>query len=529
MIRKPARNCSSRHLRLHRMNFAGGKYFEMNPLKTNKTSLTLLSMISAPLLFSAQAEKRPNIIVIFADDMGWADLGIHGAQSDVKTPNLDQMARDGALCRHGYVTSPQCSPSRAGLMTGIYQQRFGFDTIPDCPLRLEQVTVAERLKEAGYTTGMVGKWHLEPNQTSVKWGREVCPDRVKGGRVTPDEELVLKYFPGAQGFDFYFTGVLNRYRINYDLAGNPVEPQWREVPGYRIEIQTQAAKAFIAGRAKDPFFLYLAYYSPHVPLEATPKYLDRFPGEMPQRRRYALAMNSAMDDGIGEIRRQLADLGLEKNTVLFFMSDNGAPLKIDMEDLPVSVSGGTWNGSMNTPWVGEKGMLMEGGIRVPYVVAWPGTVPSGTVVDEPVISLDMAATVLALAGLPKAEELDGINLLPRLSGKSGALPERDLFWRFWQQGAILRGSWKYMVLTDGREMLYDLSTDLHEKQNLIGEFPEKTDQLRRAWREWSETLQPPGFRSVPLLIPERKWYDHYLNLRETSAPSAAGPAGFVRE
>ncbi|RLB61221.1 MAG: sulfatase, partial [Deltaproteobacteria bacterium] len=155
------------------------------------------------------AEGQPNIIVIFTDDQGHADIGIHGQVADIKTPHIDALAKDGVTCTSGYITAPQCAPSRAGLMTGKYQQRFGFDTIPDAPLRLEETTIAERLKEAGYTTGMVGKWHLEPNLTCVKWGREVCPDLITGNTVTVSDEEVVKYFPGVQGFDEYFTGMFN--------------------------------------------------------------------------------------------------------------------------------------------------------------------------------------------------------------------------------------------------------------------------------------------------------------------------------
>jgi len=464
------------------------------------------------------AEGQPNIIVVFTDDQGFADIGVHGQAADIKTPNIDALARDGVTCTSGYITAPQCSPSRAGLLTGKYQQRFGFDTIPDAPLRLEETTIAERLKEAGYTTGMVGKWHLEPNHTCVKWGREVCPDQVEGNKVTPSVELIMNYFPAAQGFDEFFKGEMNRYYANYGLDGKDLKfpGEWMDVPGYRLDIQTDAAAAFIKRNKNDPFFLYLAYFAPHVPLEATEKYLSRFPEDMPERRRYALAMMSAVDDGIGRIRAQLKDLELDKNTLIFYMSDNGAPLGANggpaaylADLLPVDHPGGIWDGSLNTPWVGEKGMLMEGGIRVPYLVSWPARLPKGKTYSEPVISLDMAATCLAAAGQPIPEELDGVDLVPLL--KDDVKPGRALYWRFWQQSAIRQGKWKYLYLSDGRECLYDLESDRHEKDNLIARHPEKTKELRKALADWNDGLEPKGMPSEPINEQEKLWFGHYLN------------------
>lgn len=463
------------------------------------------------------AAEKPNILVVFTDDQGHADVGIHGQVADIKTPHIDELARDGITCTSGYITAPQCSPSRAGLLTGKYQQRFGFDTIPDGPLRLEHVTIAERLKKIGYTTGMVGKWHLEPNHTCVEWGLEECPGRVEGGKVVLTRELEEKYFPGAQGFDKFFKGEINRYFVNYGLDGKSLDPaKWLDVPGYRIDIQTDAALAFIERNKDKPFFLYLAYFAPHVPLQATAKYLSRFPGDMPERRRHALAMMSAVDDGVGRIRGLLKDLGLAENTLIFYMSDNGAPLGANAgpggylaDVLPVDHPGGVWDGSLNTPWVGEKGMLMEGGIRVPYIVSWPAKLPRGKTCNTPVISLDMAATSLAAAGAPIPAELDGVDLVPLL--RDGAEPDRALYWRFWQQTAMRKGQWKYLCLSDGRELLYDLESDRHEKDNLIAEYPEKAKELRMALIEWNKELEPKGMPSEPINGQEELWFDHYLN------------------
>jgi len=465
---------------------------------------------------TAQAAKKPNIIVIFTDDQGYADIGVHGQVADIKTPNLDALAKDGVTCTSGYITAPQCSPSRAGLITGKYQQRFGFDTIPDAPLRLEEITIAERLKEVGYTTGMIGKWHLEPNLTSLKWGREVCPDRVEGERVNATVKQVTEYYPAAQGFDEFFKGEVNHYFSNYGLDGKDRElsGEWMDVPGYRLDIQTEAALAFIERNKDEPFFLYLAYFAPHVPLEATEKYLSRFPGEMPERRRYALAMLSAVDDGVGRIRAQLKDFGLDENTIIFYISDNGAPLYIDKKDIPISFKGGAWDGSLNTPWVGEKGMLMEGGIRVPYLVSWPAKLPKGKTCTEPVISLDMAATCLAAAGKPIPAELDGVDLVPLMTGGEKK-QDRALYWRFWNQAAIRQGKWKYLYLSDGRECLYDLESARHEQDNLIVQYPEKARMLRKALVDWSNGLEPKGLPSGPVNDSETIGYAHYLKIKDT--------------
>ncbi len=476
----------------------------------------VLAVFFLMVTLSSSAAKKPNVIVIYTDDHGWADLGIHGQREDVKTPQMDQLARDGALCLQGYVTAPQCSPSRAGIMSGRYQQRFGFEHNAMGPLPLGEKTLADRMKVGGYRTGFIGKWHLEPNWTMAGWTAEnigVANPTVK--TVIPFEQI-LPYYPKARGFDEFFKGELNRYWLNYGLDGKDRAPggEWEEIKGYRLDIQTDATLAFIDRNQEQPFFLYLGYFAPHVPLAATEKYLKRFPGEMPERRRYALAMISAMDDGIGRIRERLAKLGLEEDTLIFLIADNGAPLKIEMKDIPISFPGGAWDGSLNTPLNGEKGMVSEGGIHVPYVVCWPGKIPAGTVIEDPVISLDVTPTCLAAADLPLTEDLDGIDLLPRLTGKTKALPERDLYWKFWNQAAIRRGDWKYMQLSDGREWLFNLAEDMSESHNLLSQHPERAERLRAALEKQLGEFEPNHLKSGPVNDQETKWFEHYLNLGE---------------
>ncbi len=456
------------------------------------------------------------MIVILADDLGWADLGAQGSVKDLKTPHLDALAAGGVRCSAGYITAPQCSPSRAAILTGRYQQRFGIDEIPDMPLPGDAVTLAERLGPAGYRCGFVGKWHLEPNPTCVKWLARKLPElalKPQAQRHIPLEKI-LAYGPAAQGFDEFFWGEIHHYRANYALDGGDLKPAGEALAlpnDYRIEVQTRAALAFIERNHAKPFYLHVGYYGPHTPLEAPQKYLDRFPGPMPERRRYALAMIAAIDDGVGEIMARLHARGLEQKTLVIFTSDNGAPLKITKPDAPVTTDPGGWDGSLNDPWIGEKGMLSEGGIRVPLVFAWKGTLPAGKTYAEPVSSLDIAATANAMAGLPDDPQLDGVNALPFLTGEKTGPPHAALYWRFWNQSAVREGRWKYLSAAGIGEFLFDLESDAHERRNLIASQRERATDLRAKLEEWSATLQPPGLPADTGKLREGQWYRHYLN------------------
>ena len=431
-------------------------------MKTAFSRLTSLSRIAVALLTGGGCllSAKPNVIVVFADDLGYADLGCQASEPDVRTPHLDRFAKEGVRFTAGYVTSPQCSPSRAGLLTGRYQQRIGIDTIPDIPLPLEELTIAEMLEPADYITGQIGKWHLEPNALCLAWAAKNRPG-LKPGQRRPDYRVgegPHRLFPGTQGFSEFFTGELNQYYSNFHLDGKTREPGFLTTKGFRIDTQTEAALAFIRGNGKKPFFLYLAYFAPHTPLELAKPYVDRFPKDMPLRRRAALSMIAGIDDGVGRLMALLKELDLDRNTLVVFTSDNGAPLH-KRRDSPLNGDAGGWDGSLNTPWVGEKGMLAEGGIRVPFLIRWPGTIPGGRVVDTPVSTLDIAPTALAAAGATIPANLDGVNLLPLLRDPSTTLPERVLFWRFWNQIACRDHQWKYLAVSSRQEFLFDLSTD----------------------------------------------------------------------
>jgi len=472
------------------------------------------SMVSA-------ASQKPNVIVIFTDDQGYADLSCMGIEPDVKTPNLDRMAKEGVLFTDGYVTAPQCGPSRVGLLTGQYQQRLGYDTNGQGPIPLEVKTLADRLGAAGYVNGMVGKWHLEATWQDYKF-----IDQYKPGPEPQEErfkrigsEILEKYYPSGRGFQETFFGYMtNNYWATYNLDGKRFDsPRWIDVQGKdRVDVQTDAALKFIENHHEDPFFLYLAYYAPHVPLASSKKYLDRFPGEMPERRRYALAMISAIDDGVGAIMDRLNQYGIDENTLIFFISDNGAPLGAHqgapMEDvLPVDKPGPAWDGSKNTPLNGEKGMLAEGGIRVPFLARWKGTIPSGQVIDTPVIALDVAATACELAGLGLPEEFDGVNLIPLLKdGKP--LPDRTLYWRFWGQTAARRGDWKFLKMGNQQSFLFNMAEDKEEKNNLLKANPEIAADLERQLEKWAAELQPPGVPNRPGNPQEVLFYKHWFDV-----------------
>ena len=492
------------------------------------TLIPVTALLLAPLaaLNAADAPRpagKPNIIVILTDDQGDADLSCQRQVPDIKTPNLDFLAGQGVRLTAGYVTAPQCSPSRAGLITGRYQQKFGLDNIADDPMPLEEQTIPERLKKAGYVSGQVGKWHLEPNATSVKWARKNLPGLTpsKNGRVEIPGQYYKMYSSLAQGFDECFQGEDHSYFATFDCDGNTLDPHGTIVKqsGYRLETQTAAALAFLKRHHDQPFFLYLAYYGPHVPLEAPEKYLSRFPGEMPERRRHALAMLSAIDDGVGQITAALKQYNIDNNTLLFFTSDNGAPLaaargKPKADLLPVNKSSADWDGSLNDPWIGEKGMLTEGGIRVPFIMCWPGRLPAGKIYDQPVSTLDIAATAVALAGLPADERLDGVNLIPHLNGEVSQPPHAALYWRFWDQAAVRNGKWKYIHAGNEANYLFDVTSDEHEKHNLIIGHPEIARDLAAKLSDWTSRLAPPGDPDHLLNDEEKRWYRHYLGLND---------------
>lgn len=457
------------------------------------------------IAFAPAAERPPNVIIIFTDDHGYADLSCMGTEPDVKTPHLDRLAAEGVRFTDGYITAPQCCPSRAGLLTGRDQNRFGHISNGNGPLPAGEITLANRFITAGYVTGMVGKWHLDPNHSDTAF---LTKNHIT--TKTIPAALSAPYQPQARGFQETFCGQLNSYSATYDLKGNRFpKPRNVRTEGDRIDRQSDAALRFIDLHQDKPFFLYLAYFAPHVPLASSKKYLDRFPGTMPERRRHALAMISAVDDGVGQIMKKLVEHGIDENTLIVFMGDNGAPLKLTMTDDPVHLDGAYWNGSKNTPLNGEKGMLAEGGIRVPCLMRWKGTIPAGQINKTPVTSLDAAATAVAAAGIARPDNFDGADLLPMLA-KGTALPARTLHWRFWNQAAAREGDWKLLKLGNSQTYLFNLAQDKEEKNNLLEKNPEIAQRLEKSLTAWATELKPAGLPTGTGNAQEKSFYQHYF-------------------
>lgn len=459
-------------------------------------SISLLGFGLGMAPMGAEA-ARPNILLIYTDDHGWADVGAQKADSNIRTPNIDQLAKDGLRFTRGYVSAPQCVPSRAGLLTGRYQQRFGVEDNNKGPLPLHEVTIAERLKSVGYVTGQVGKWHL---------------DLVNAAGAKKDLKVDPGFFPHKQGFDEYWRGELKQFYASHDLAGRPFSdaPHLVRDERFRVLVQTDAALSFLqrrSGQSDTPWFLYLAWYAPHVPLDAPEPWFSQTPKDLPVERRKALSMLGAVDDGLGRIRARLREMGQENNTLIFFISDNGAPL------------GDSWNGSINLPMRGQKGMLSEGGIRVPFLAAWPGTIPAGMEYGHPVISLDVAATINALAGKPQDASLDGVNLMPFLKGETEGAPHKRLFWRWGSQAAVLEYPYKLIALGDRERLLFDVTVPEgeHASKNLVLQKPELASQLEARLKQWAAELQPPGLPETLDKHHESLFSEHEISAKAEAA------------
>lgn len=434
-----------------------------------------------PNLLSAQ-QHAPNIIIILADDLGYADVGFNGCK-DIPTPNIDRIAANGVTCTRGYVSYAVCGPSRAGLITGRYQDRFGFARNPllapndlQMGLPLNQVTMADFLHGHHYVTGAIGKWHLGAHQLlrPNKRGFDEFFGFLSGGHKYLPEEWTLNDLSEAKAqYDGYKTKLL---RNNTRVEENE----------YITDAFSREAVSFVERHRDKPFFLYLAYNAPHAPLEATEKYLKRFESiKNPKRRTYA-AMVSAMDDGVGLLIDKLEQLKLDQQTLVFFLSDNGGPIHA--------------NGSNNSPLRGEKGDLFEGGIHVPFAVQWKGHLPAGITYDKPVISLDIFATAAGLLHAQPAHKLDGVNLIPFLTGKLSSSPHESLFWRHntKSKGAIVEPQYKSIVEAGQQPMLFNLKKDISEKNNLAGEAASQSilsnlDEKLRVWNQW---LIPPAFMGL---------------------------------
>ncbi len=425
----------------------------------------LLALLASGDRFAAGAaepDQRPNIVIFLADDEGYGELGCQG-NKEIPTPHIDSIARNGIRFTQGYVSGPYCSPTRAGLMTGRYQTRFGHEfnegTIGGkFGLPLSEKTFADRMKALGYATCAIGKWHLGTDP---------------------------EFRPAQRGFDeFYGTLANTPFFHPTRFVDSRISQDVREVTDkefYTTDAYAARAVDWIEKNKDRAFFLYLPFNAQHAPLQASKKYLDRFPQIADEKRRTFAAMMAAQDDAVGQVLDKIRTIGQEENTLIVYLSDNGGPTAV--------------NTSTNHPLRGHKSTTLEGGIRVPFLVQWKGRLPAGKTYDHPVIQLDLLPTALAVAGanVDSAWKLDGVNLLPYLSGLDKGRPHETFYWRFGEQWAVRHGDWKLVVSSvDGPDArLFNLADDIGEARDLAARHPEKVKALAAIWRAWNAEQKDP--------------------------------------
>lgn len=431
--------------------------------------MPILKSIGLLLLTCSFTHARsPNIVVLYSDDAGYADFGFQpDCRPDMKklTPNIDRIAKEGARFSQAYMSGCVCSPSRAGLMTGIYQQRYGYDNnLPPGTqdgLSLDVTFASKRLQKLGYRTGLIGKWHLGyPNA----------------------------FHPNERGFDWFYgllQGSRPYYTVNDPSPHRVILENRKPTPetGYVTDRFGDAACQFIRRNKAEPFYLFVSFTSPHGPLQPREEDLKRV-AHIPskQRRNYA-GLVVSLDDNVGKILACLDKEGLTEDTLVLFTNDNG---------------GQTQTGANNTPLQGRKGTLWEGGVRVPWAIRWPGKVEAGSVIDDPVISLDLAPTFIEVAGgtVDDSWKLDGVSLTARLTGKTSSLPQRPLFWR--QHGetgnrAMREGPWKLVHARADKSApkLFDLRTDVGEAKDQAKEEPEILSSMVKKLDAWESQMITP--------------------------------------
>ncbi len=439
-------------------------------------SIAMSGFSHAQALQSGQptAMKPPNIVLLFSDDAGYADFGFTGS-AEIKTPNLDALARRGVIFTSAYVSDPTCGPSRAGLLTGQYQQKFGYheNNVPgymspaskllgdDMGLPVDQLTMGDYLQQAGYKTALFGKWHL-------------------GGAD--------QYHPTVRGFDtFYgFRGGRRSYWAHDDT--NPAADSldlmergfgnFQEHEGYLTDVLADETIDFIKASQNQPFFALVSFNAPHTPLNATEDDLAQFPELSGDRKTYA-AMMLAMDRASGAILDTLDELGLAENTIVVFTNDNGGPTD--------------QNSGSNLPYAGTKSNHLEGGIRVPYVLRWPARIEGGQTFDDPVSTLDLLPTFIAAArpDAPLPDAVDGVDLIPFVTGGADNKPHDYLFWKKDTRAAVLHGDWKLIRYGDRPAELFNLAVDPAEQNDLSSVNPELTKDLFHKIYEWELGLERP--------------------------------------
>ncbi|MEO2035879.1 MAG: sulfatase-like hydrolase/transferase [Planctomycetaceae bacterium] len=465
----------------------------------------LLSALTADV---ASAAEQPNIIILFADNLGYGELSCQG-NPEIPTPHINSIASNGVRFTDGYVAGPNCSPSRAGLLTGRIPTRFGYEFNPTGALNeqpgfglpVEEITIAETLQNAGYAMGLIGKWHqggtadYHPFRHGfdeffgfLHEGHYFVPPPYSGVTTM----LRRKSLPGGLtgrwigDKGLIYSDHMGRNEPDYD-ADNPITRGGQPVveTEYLTDALTREAVDFIDRHDDKPFFLYLAYNAVHSPLQGADAYMEKFSHIEDIHRRIFAAMLANMDDSVGAVMEQLRISGLKENTLVFFLSDNGGPTR----ELT----------SSNLPLRGSKGQMYEGAIRVPFMVQWKGRLPSGRVYDKPVSSMDIFTTASGIAGAKTPKQVEGVDLIPFLTGKDNSRPHQTLYWRQGGKTALRHGDWKLVRMGKKFESgnakweLYDLSKDISEENNLATSHPERLTELVELWEKMNGEMSEPLF------------------------------------
>lgn len=423
-----------------------------------------------------QQSTKPNVIVIVSDDAGYADFGCYGGK-EIPTPNIDAIAKSGVRFTDAYVSASVCAPSRAGLLTGRYQQRFGFEhntstqvskgyTLADVGMDLKEQTIGNEMQANGYRTIAIGKWHQgdEPQHFPLNRGF----DEFYG-------------FTGGHRDFFGYKTKPARENVLYDNREAVAESKVT----YLTDMLTDRATHFIEENQKKPFFMYLAFNAVHTPMNARKDLMARYAHIPDSGRRAYAAMMTSLDDNVGKLLNRLKQLELDKNTLIVFINDNG---------------GATNNASDNGLLRGMKGSKWEGGIRVAMMMKWPGQISTGLVYHPPVSALDILPTAIASAkGKPKGTlPLDGVNLIPYLKTGNKKEPHQALFWRRGVAAAMRTGNWKLIRVQDKdtqQVLLFDLKKDLSETNNLANIYPAQVKKMLYRIQDWEKGLDTPHWGS----------------------------------
>ena len=430
--------------------------------------LLMISFVSV-----ASAADKPNIVLIVADDAGYADFGFHSSR-EIRTPNLDQFAKQSMRFDQAYVTAAVCGPSRAGILTGKYQQRFGFEEnnvpgymsascLPDqeMGLPLDQATIGDHMKTLGYRTALIGKWH-----------------QGNAARFHPLHRGFDEFFGfrgGARSY-FSFDKATKKFRLEDRLERGMGD--FAETDKYLTDAFADETISFIERNKDSPFFVILSFNAVHAPMEAEEKDVKEFPALTGKRQKLA-AMTLSMDRACGRVINKLNELKLDENTIVVFTNDNGGPTDSNSSD--------------NSPLSGSKANHLEGGIRVPLLMRWPGVTPAGKVYSYPISTLDLLPTFFGAAGgLAKSlEQIDGVDLRPYLTGEDASRPHQTLYWKKESRGAVRDGDWKLLRFPDRPAELYDLANDISEKNDLATAKPEKVRAMYKQLFEWELGLRRP--------------------------------------